>query len=609
MLRLISLCLLGIFSCIASFPQRHLETIRDPANPQQQSVVFNTRVLIAGNTDSFLLRYDDVGFTQLNYPLVSGARLRFYTYRNPLVHYGAHVLFSLHAGASGSTDIYLYRFNGTSFSRIVLPGNMRSNCIIYGTYVYFLVNVSGVTRLYRYNGTVTEVAGGSMPNSANYQLQAAGGYLYAMGVQSGTGTTNFIRRFNGSTFLTLPYSGPGANVQDTYAVPGTPQVYFTSHERILYYDGSTVRQVFSNTGESMYARMWRNSLYFTAGVGVDPSRLTYMYRITGATVSLLTMPGGARPAPVPHTNPEIFEDRLYVGAVYPDGSKRLLRYDGAIFTPVFDFSGFVSSGIGLFLREGKLMIQPNFVNGKNAFEYNGSTFTEIIAPTGRLLFPWINSTPCNHLWLNYYTDATGIKWAYARESKDCPPPAPPAGVPAIPEHIRDYERFDLTMYGPGRGWCWSEIVIDWVVVPVCPVPPCPDPNYEVQMINANNGLAWSQKFTNPSTLSVPLADQQAYKTVLLTPDNGAKDLFIFEPDLVQKGIESIKINMKPKSGYFLLSATTRQGQPVDLQVSLLDAKGNTLWTQTFTAPFSKEISATVNQPGQVLVFAVPTPFW
>jgi hypothetical protein len=448
---------------------------------------------------------------------------------------------------------------------------------------------------------VAEVTGSSIPNSAGYGLHVTEGFLYISGYASGTGTVNFIRRYNGASFLVLPYTGPGANVQEAIGVPGTNRVYFTSHERIIYYNGTTASQVFSNTGESVLAKMWRSNLYFTTGVGSPPGRTSYLYRLVGASLTLMTLPPGASIAPAPQTNPEVYNDQLYVGAVYTDGSKRVLGYDGFTFSPFFDITTSVVSGIWLFIREGRLIIQPNFVNGNNAFEYSGSTFTEIKAPAGRLLFPYFASTACNHLWVNYYTDATGIKWAYGAERKGCPPPPAPA-MPVIPDHFKDYERVDITTYAPERGWCWSDIVIDWEIIPVCQLPPCPLPNYEVRMMDANNGIAWSMKFNKPSALTVPLPDQQPYKTILSSTD-AQKDLLVFEPDLVPLGIGSITLKMQPKQNYFLLSATTRNNAVVPIKATLLNAKGAILWQQTFTAPFSQQINATVQEPGQVLVFS------
>ena len=165
----------------------------------------------------------------------------------------------------------------------------------------------------------------------------------------------------------------------------------------------------------------------------------------------------------------------------------------------------------------------------------------------------------------------------------------------------------MTPYGPDRGWCWSEIIIDWDIDPYCPLPPCPDPNYEAKMINANNAIAWSMKFNKPSTLTVPLADDQAYRTVLTSTD-AQKDLLVFEPNLVTAGIATVTLKMFPKQNYFLLSATTRNNAAVPLKATLLNAKGETIWEGNFTAPFSQQITAMAQERGQKMVFSVPQLF-
>ncbi len=606
MLRYSFLLCLAVLSLFVASAQRNLETVRDAVNGQAQTVKYNGKILIAGDHDGFMLSYDDVAFTTLTYPTVGGTTLEFHTIKNPLTIYNSAVFFSLKPTTSGSLESYLFRYNGFTFTRITIPGNIISSCIVFADNLFFISRVGTTAKLFRFNGTVSEVGGGTLPSSAGYELNSSGGFLYISGIQSttpGSGTVNFIKRYNGSSFFTIPYTGPATNIDEIFSVPGTFRVYFTSHERIVYYDGSTVRQVYFNTGEVVRGKMWRNNLYFTTGIGPSETRTTHLFRLVGSTLTELIVPSGAKIAPVPHSNPEVYADQLYVGVQNTDGTIGVLRYNGALFFPFFTTTGPAGSGIFLFVREGNLMIHPNFVNGRNAFEFNGSSFTEIIAPPGRILFPYLRSTDCNHLWLNYYSDAGGIHWAYAKEKKDCPPPPPPPGAPVIPDHFRDYERFEFGAYGPERGWCWSEIIIDWVIVPICQIPPCPEPNYETILSDEKN--SWVSKFTKPTKLSVPLPDDHGFKTVLATPDNGQKDLIVFESNLVEKGIASLTVSMKPKQNNLLLSATTRKNVTVPLKVELLNAQGAILWTQTFKAPFSQEIKALVKEPGQQLRFSIP----
>src|SRR5215203_4434599 len=199
--------LILMLCCFSVNGQRNLTTVLDPAQPQQQNVLFNTRVLIGGHADSFLLAYNDITFARYNYPIVSGARLKFDTYKNPLTLYKAAVYFCLRATPGMYATGYLYRFSGTGFTRITITGVMITNCIVYGDDLYFLTTSAGTTRLYRYNGTaVSEV--GVMPSSSGYELHVAEGFLYINGYAYAAGTVNFIRRFNGTSFFTLPYSGP-----------------------------------------------------------------------------------------------------------------------------------------------------------------------------------------------------------------------------------------------------------------------------------------------------------------------------------------------------------------------------------------------------------------
>ena len=601
--RIVALVLLALAVSFSSRADRILETVLDPANPQQQNARWGSHLLIAGHSDPYMLRYDDETFTQLNYPIVGGTQLRFDSYHNPITHYNLALYFTLVGTPGSAAPRYLYRYMGSTFTRITISGNILSNCKVYNGLLYFISDVSGTKRLFRFNGsTVTEVMGAFIPNATSYQLFVAEGNLFMTGAAAGSGTSNFIRRYNGTSFITL-WTGSGTNPNEVIGVPGTGRAYFVGHERILHFNASSISQVFNNPGETIYPKLWRGSLYFTTGVGAEPSRSNRLYRITGASVTLMTLPTGWQVAPVPHTNPEVYMDNLYFGATHTSGIKRVLRYDGTTFSSFFIISDpLINSGVGLFIRDGNLMIHPNYVNGVHAYEYNGSEFTEIIAPTGRLLFPYINGTDCNYLWLNYYTDATGIKWAYAKEDRGCPPSG--GAVVVIPDHFADYERVDVTISGRDRGWCWNEIIIDWEIEPVCELPPCPLPNYKFSMLDPNNGAAWSQQFNTPSFFQVPLPDQQPFRLVLASLDI-QKDLLVFEPDLLPMGIEEIKLNMKPKQNYFMLTASTRNNSQVPLKATLLNASGKVLWEQTFTAPFSQQITATVQEPGAMLIFSIP----
>ena len=167
-----------------------------------------------------------------------------------------------------------------------------------------------------------------------------------------------------------------------------------------------------------------------------------------------------------------------------------------------------------------------------------------------------------------------------------------------------HERFEALAIGRDRGWCWNEIIFGWDTIPLCPVPPCPEPNYQLSMFDVNYKIAWSESFNKPSKFEVPLKDDQPFRTILSSVDNKT-DLLIFDPDLVPKGIEEIKLLMVPKKGFITISVSTRKKEPVPLRVALLDEEGKEIWMQTFTAPFSMQITATVQKAGKTLVFSIP----
>jgi len=165
-----------------------------------------------------------------------------------------------------------------------------------------------------------------------------------------------------------------------------------------------------------------------------------------------------------------------------------------------------------------------------------------------------------------------------------------------------HERFEGVAIGRDRGWCWNEIIFGWDP-PICD-PPCPEPNYQLIMVGENNEIAWAEKFSKPSKFEVPLKDEKPFKTILSSIDNKS-DLLIFDPDLVPKGIEEIKLFMLPKKGLFTISVSTRKEESVPLRVALLDENGKEIWMQTFVAPFAMQITATVQKPGKTLVFSIP----
>ncbi|HKP31201.1 MAG TPA: hypothetical protein VJT83_00660, partial [Chitinophagaceae bacterium] len=192
--RFLKLLLVAVLCSTTVKGERILETVLDPANNQFQSAKYRSNVLIAGHGDTFMLRYNDIAFSRLLYPIVAGERLKFDTYNNPLTAFEGAIYFSLGPTPGSYTTRYLYRHAGGSFGRVPIPGNIISNCAVYGGNMYFLSFVAGTTRLFRHSAGVTsEVSGAAIPSSALYELNVAGDFLYisgSAGTTPGSGTVN-----------------------------------------------------------------------------------------------------------------------------------------------------------------------------------------------------------------------------------------------------------------------------------------------------------------------------------------------------------------------------------------------------------------------------------
>ena len=118
-------------------------------------------------------------------------------------------------------------------------------------------------------------------------------------------------------------------------------------------------------------------------------------------------------------------------------------------------------------------------------------------------------------------------------------------------------------------------------------------------------MVFEQKIIKPSAIGIPLGDDQGYFTSISSTTGQQEDLFLFADNLVEKGIESIHLSMKPGDSYFKLAATTDKDVKVGLRVELLGKSGEVLWQKDFIAPFSEEITDRVNEPGQTLRFSIP----
>ena len=393
MRRIIILLALALFSFSLVKSERILETVLDRVGTPVRSTKFGGKVLISAEYSRSLLVYSDYDMQRFIFPLVDGHQMYLDYNNTDLVNFEGEVFFALYRFPSTDESglRFLFKFNGERFTRILLPGNMVSNCIVYGSYLYFLCDIAGTITLVRYShGAMTAASGSSIPRSNNYELFVSGTNMYITGFAWSPTLVNCVQRYNGTSFFALPWPPErGASFRKVDEIPGTTRAYFSTHNRIYYYSGGiAIRQVFDNIGGVIYSKLWRNDLYVTTQLdpGEPAPRTNHLYRISGPALTEVPLPRNYAVAYGHWTNPEVYNGSLYIGGNFSDGSTRLLRYDGSSFHDMFTIpTAFVrfSYGVRLHLRETNLIVQPHYSQGNHAFEYDGTALEEIIAPEGR----------------------------------------------------------------------------------------------------------------------------------------------------------------------------------------------------------------------------------
>jgi len=587
-----------LFSSIA-YNQRLLQVLTDAPSSQPETVALNGDIIILQGEGVKI--YDDETLVTRPYPTVGGARLRgFYFGKAPVFRSEIYLIL-------GNDDTrYVYRFNGTVFRRISVPGTMVTNCVVLGENLYVLSQVGDIVKLFRYNGsTVSEMPGAELPITANYKMFVGNNYLYLFAQGYYAGDPNVAKRFNGSTASTIPYTDLYGTIKDVLAIGETGRVYFFINSLIVYFDGTVATEI-NNSVDYDHAVIWRNELHFITSTITGRK----MYRATGAILSEILPPAGT--TFYSSCNLAVYRDRIYTQLDDASGNTEIMQYDGVSFLSFLPLTGtFPTTQTRLFLRDDDLIIQPDFINSRRAIEYNGSEFITILAPKDFILMHYLNVSDCNFLWSSY-TDMgfeDPYHWTFLKEARDScplpPPPPPLTSVMVIPEHFINYDRIDMKFDGNDRGWCWNEIIFDWGTPPICSIPPCPDPVYQVRFTNPGGKTAWQQNFSKAFNVMVPLKDNRPYIASLLSVSkDAAQPLIVMEDNLIHKGISTIKLSMKPTSEYFNLSASTDKNIKIPLKVSLLNAKGKAIWEKEFVAPFSVDITDKVKEPGQTLYFTI-----
>ena len=228
-----------LFSSIA-YNQRRLQVVTSAQDWAPETITLNGKVIIAYNDDDHLLIYDDDSITTRYYPTIGGVPLRYHTYDKTSLFRSEIFMSLIDRGTR-----YLYRFNGTAFRDITIPGRIVSNCIVFGDNLYVLSEIDSRVTLFRYNGsTVAEIPTVELPPSRRYTVFVGNNYLYLHAHGFSTFELDVLKRFNGTTTSTIPYTDLGGGLREVHPVGETGRVYFVFEQRIVYFDGTIATEIY-----------------------------------------------------------------------------------------------------------------------------------------------------------------------------------------------------------------------------------------------------------------------------------------------------------------------------------------------------------------------------
>jgi hypothetical protein len=585
---------MAVIAITLSLGQRTLEIVTDPMENSFDQIVSGDQAYAAVQNGTRLRRYDGTTLSTFNYPFRDGAQLIFNSkFFDGFLTLGTAVYMILHHRTS--TNKYLYRFNGTSFTPITLPGNPKSNMVIYRDKIHLLLSTTGGTKLFSYDGiTVREVPSSLMPGTGSYLLMTGGSnYLYIDGA--------VLKRYNGGTFRTITGIPTTTGIKKTFQVSGTEQVYFAGSDNVYFYNGTSTYEIFNTPGATVSGGvLWRSEFYFQAGSsdGIVPMKL---FKCTGAVRSEIPVPGELIYA----ADQILYRHKLHL-SVHEGGTDHLYSYDGTTFESVFNYPVIAYQPL-LRIRRGNLILIPRPVNDDIAFEYAGDVFTEIRSPEEEWIFGTLESTFCHHYWGLAYFDADpnvyAHQWVMAieRPNETCTSPGG-GGVAVIPERLREYEHINITSYGPERPWCWTGIDVDWEIDPICVIPPCPAPRVQTTLTDKAGKIAWQKTFDKPFDAFFSVDDSQPYALSLAIEKNQAfGNVLVFDKDLVNTGFDELSFDFYPREKYFYLSASTKKEQQIPFTLTLKNTKNESLWQQQFIAPLEGQVvSALISKSGDYL---------
>lgn len=507
----------------------------------------------------------------------------------------------LYVSCSNASGNYVYSYNGSTFVNTSL-GSVVSNTVSYNGRLWVLRLTGTTMEIVSYDGTLATVERSVMvvAGTDHFKLIVSGGSLFVF--YSNDDFLAHTLRFNGATWATIPDFDRFA-VEKVVTMPGSDDVMFFIPDYvsyIYYYHGGIITRVPEAPldGFSTFTGFfsWNGAFYFQENY---EDEMTYILRYqNGVFQGTVPIPDGA----FAHykAEPVVFNNELYLVArkPSPDFGVAVYRYNGTTTTHFIDLPAMNSRDPWLGVRDGKLIIIPDTWYYNNvAYEYDGVSLTSITAPAGRVIRKYWGGADCFYGWVIGDAFPNNMVQFGSEIKSSCLPPPP------YPTPFGRLEEFDLSAYGPGRDWCWTGVSGNWIN-PNCLFPPfCTESaEFQVSMIGLLGRVAYRKDFDNPFNASFGLSDKLPYTmTVGMNSGNSFDNVVALGPGLVARGVESISMKVIPKDRSFRFTATTDNNKSVPLALTLVNAKGKIVYSETVTAPVDKYINGKPSEPGVLLL--------
>lgn len=398
---------------------------------------------------------------------------------------------------------------------------------------------------------------------------------------------------------------------------------YNDHLNFAVYDTLT-REMFWMTydgGASFVSRPWpeerniipydeevyKGKLYKLTTVSVPGGDiLIRLLEFDGTTFNTLILPEEDTHFAISGADMEVYNGNLcfpYTNTV--TGKTGMVMFDGTNFTyietPFPANSSIRVSGMKSFNGKLYFVMYHYSTMDYGLYSFDGTSVNRVTLPPGTVIEPFLYIVYRCNLYSTLYTrDVTGYVDHFYTYG-----PSDGCHLFTVPGRLRDYERITIAAYAPERDWCWTGIDIDWEIHPICPVLPCPDPPFTTTLIDTKGKVVWTKTYGKPFNVSIPLKDVQPYTlTAAAEKDDATGNVFVFDSDLVNKGIENISMDMYVIDEYFHLSVSTDKQLQVPLTISFKNDQGKELWSENLVAPLEKNFSPYISEQGVYFQFSI-----